>query len=276
MKHAAVHSEGIETFADRYRREGFAFPFPVLTPEETGHFLAEVEELERRYGGRLTSLNAVQPHLFFPWAFELATHDRVLDVVESVLGPDILVHSTSVFCKYPHDPGYIPFHQDGHYWRLEKAMLVSAWIALTESSEANGALQVLPGSQTERLPHKYVPVEDHLLASGLTLDMPVRRSDVVTLALQPGSMSLHHVNLVHGSQPNRSDSKRLGIAVRYISPADKQQPLHHRAVLARGQDRYGHYELLAQKPSGNIDSALAEQNRFREWMLSHRSQYLKG
>ena len=119
---------------EQYERDGIVFPVPVLTPEETAHFRGAFEELVARLGGRPVAQALSHTHAYFRWAYDLATHPRVLDAVEDLMGPDILVWTVSIFPKYPRDPGYISWHQDGTYWGLDSVRVTTAWIALTDSS----------------------------------------------------------------------------------------------------------------------------------------------
>lgn len=212
-------------------------------------------------GPGLTPRHA-QLHLHFDWAFALATRPAVLDAVEQIVGPDVLVHSTSLFCKQPHDPAFVSWHQDAHDWRLDNSRLVSAWVALTESTPENGCMRVIPGSHRERLDHEARPSEDNMLAAGLTVADAVDETTAVDFVLEPGQMSLHHADLVHGSRGNRSDVKRIGFAIRYVSPSVQQERPHHPAVLARGTDSYGNYELLEDPPVSDFKQAIAAHEDF--------------
>src|SRR5262245_11760127 len=116
-----------------YHRDGVVFPLAALDEREVAHFRSSHDDLDRRLGGRPTAQQKGDCHLYFPWACELATHPKVLDAVEDMLGPNILIHSSTIFAKYAGDQKFISWHQDSHYWRLSEPRLVSAWIALTDS-----------------------------------------------------------------------------------------------------------------------------------------------
>ncbi len=221
----------------------------------------EFARLEPHLGAGTTPQHA-QTHLHFRWASELATHPALLDLVEGLIGPDILVHTTTLFCKQPHDPGFIAWHQDAHNWRLDDPLLVTAWVAFTDSNSSNGCLRVIPGTHRERLDHEARPQRDSMLPTGLTLAAAVDESRAVDFVLGPGQASLHHADLVHGSNGNRSDGKRIGFAIRYVSPAVSQERPHHAVVLARGEDSHGHYELLDEEPSDDFEAALAAHQAF--------------
>ena len=254
----------------QYEYDGCLYPIPVLTAEEVAAFRTALDNLEGHLGGKLQPVQVVQPHLHFRWAYDLATHPAVLDVVEDIIGPNILVHSTSIFCKYPHDPAYVSWHQDGYYWGLSAPRLVSAWIALSDSTPANGCMRAWTGSHRQRLPHHEQRHRDNLLASGLTVEVAVDEANVVDLGLRAGEMSLHHVNLVHGSGPNCSDSRRIGFAVRYIAPQVTQLLEHHVVVLARGRDEHHHYTLLDAPPTGSVEAGVAAQANFARQLHKRR------
>lgn len=251
-----------------YQRDGVLFPLPVLTAAEVAAGRAAVEELEARLGGRPRPSDMGQPQLHFRWAHELATHPAVLDVIEDVLGPNILVHSASIFSKPPRSRSYVSWHQDGAYWGLAEPRLVSAWIALTESTVASGCMRVIPSSHTQRtIPFtesRLAP--DNLLASGLEVAVEVDETHAREVELAPGEMSLHHVDIVHGSNPNASAGKRIGFAVRYLAPDVRQALAHHEVILARGRDDHHHYRLLAHPPAAGIEEGLMAQREFsRRW-----------
>ena len=246
-----------------YERDGYLFPFAVLNAEEVAFYRGQYERLAPcldRHRGREHG----QTHLHFPWAFELATHPAVLDLVEDVIGPDILVHTTTMFWKDPHDPGFVSWHQDAHYLGLEAPRMVTAWVALSESSVENGCMRVIPGTHREHLEHATRPSGQNLVTSGLQYQGEIDESKAVDFVLDPGQASLHHADLLHGSRPNRSDGPRIGFVIRYLNAAVRQQRAHHEVVLARGRDVAGHYELLERPPEADFADALAAHLAFWE------------
>jgi hypothetical protein len=237
---------------DCYHRDGLLFPLPALTCEEVEYFRDRHDEMDRHLGGRPSAEQKGDAHLYFKWVCDLATHRAVLDAVEDIIGPDILIHSSTIFTKYPEDEKFVSWHQDSHYWGLSEPRLVSAWIALTDSTTANGCLRVLPGTHTRAFEHMEQPQQTNILSRGHTVsDIPdVNRA--VDIVLRAGQMSFHHANLIHGSKPNTTKGPRIGIAVRYASTAVKQKKLHIPVILARGRDEYHHYRLQ-EKPTADIE-----------------------
>lgn len=245
----------------QYEGQGLLFPLSVLSPDEVLNFRSAFEALEARLGERPLHRQLIQPHLCYRWAWDLATHPAILDVVEAMIGPDILVHSTSLFPKYPHQPGHIRWHQDAYYWGLSAPRLVSAWVALTDSNIANGCVRVVTGTHDRQvLPHAPISSENNTRLS-LEVAVEVDEQQATDVVLQAGQMSLHHPYIIHGSNPNQSEQKRIGFAIRFVAPQVKQSLPHHAVVLARGRDNYRHYEMLKAIPSDNIEQGIAAQTK---------------
>jgi ectoine hydroxylase-related dioxygenase (phytanoyl-CoA dioxygenase family) len=244
----------------RYQRDGVLFPIPVLSTTDVERFRRAFYALEARLGGKPSAQQLAQTHLHFRWAYDLATHPAVLDAVEDVLGPDILIWTVSIFPKHPKDPAYISWHQDGTYWGLSSTQVTTGWVALTDSTVENGCMRVVAGSHRRRiLPHTDTYAEHNLLSRGQEVQVDVTDEEATEVLLKAGEMSLHHVNIIHGSNPNRSDGRRVGFAIRFITPDVSQLGERQAAVLARGRDAHGHFELLSAPPSGSIEEGIAAQ-----------------
>jgi hypothetical protein len=244
-----------------YQDGGIVFPIPVLSKEETERFRGAYEKFCEQLGSRPNAAQSRNPHLFHRWAYDLATHPRILDAVEQIIGPNILVHHASLFCKYPHDGTFVSWHQDGYYLELSEPLLVSAWIALSNSNATNGCMRVVRNSQRRgRVAHANSAFSaQNLLPSGLEIGCDVDERDATDVVLNAGEMSLHHVNLVHGSNPNRSAEPRLGFAVRYVAPSVRQAVAKVPTVLARGRDDEGYFENLESPPAYSFDEAILAQ-----------------
>jgi ectoine hydroxylase-related dioxygenase (phytanoyl-CoA dioxygenase family) len=235
----------------QYHRQGYLCPIPVLSAREAAHFHDRYLELEAALGGSPKATELTQTHMHFRWSWDLIHHRAVLDAVEDVLGENILCWASSIFPKQPHHPGWVSFHQDGTYWGLSSTGVTTAWIALTESTPANGCMRVVPGSQRQPIhPHKETWAEDNLLSRGQEIQVDVNEDEVADLVLQPGEMSLHHVNIIHGSSANQTSHRRIGFVPRYITPGVAQLQISEPqpAVLVRGQDSHHHFKLASGPP----------------------------
>ncbi|HYF59436.1 MAG TPA: phytanoyl-CoA dioxygenase family protein [Burkholderiaceae bacterium] len=229
---------------DAYRRDGIHFPVDVLAPDEAAALRARFEDTEAEHGGRLPPRINQKPHLLYPWIDALIRHPRVLDAVEDVLGPDLLCWSAQFFSKNARDPSYVSWHQDGTYWGLSSPDVVTAWVALTPSVPENGCMKVVPGTHLRQVEHVDTFDESNLLSRGQEIRVEVKPDEVVPVILRPGQMSLHHVLIFHGSEPNASDDRRIGFAIRYIPTHVRQvNGPRESATLVRGVDRFGHFDL---------------------------------
>ncbi len=229
--------------AAAYRDQGYRFPIRVFSPAAAAAHLAGLRATEARLGGRLEGRMNQKPHLLFPWICDIVRDARVLDAVESVIGPDILCWGSQFFMKGAHDPAYVSWHQDGTYWGLSSPDVVTAWIAFTPSVPQSGNMRVVPGTHRAQVPHTDTFAKENLLSRGQEVAVAVNEADAVDITLQPGEMSLHHVLIVHGSEPNRADWPRIGLAIRYV-PTHVRQISGEKdsALLVRGTDRFHHFE----------------------------------
>jgi hypothetical protein len=228
---------------DLYRQQGFLSPLPALSKSETALLRIKLEELEARHGGKLPPAFNRKPHLLLTWLNELIRYPRILDAVEKILGPDILCWGSGFFIKNPHDKRRVTWHQDSTYWGLSSPDIATAWVAFTPSISANGCMRVIPGTHMlPQLLHEDTFAPDNLLSRGQEIAVEVDESRAVDIVLEPGQMSLHHVLLVHSSEPNESELRRVGFAIRYLPTHVKQlTALPDSATLVRGSDHYRHF-----------------------------------
>ena len=241
-----------EAAAAHYREHGYYAPIRVMPVAEAERLRRCLEAHEKLHGVLKGSMRH-KSHLLFTWLDGLIRHPAILDAVEGVIGPDILCWSSTFFIKEARDPGFVSWHQDSTYWGLDPADIVTAWVALSESTAENGAMRVIPRSHTmAQVPHRDTFRPDNLLSRGQEVMVDVDASHADTLTLAAGEMSLHHVRLIHGSEPNPSAERRIGFAIRYLPTYVRQVTgAHDWATLVRGTDHYGNFEL-EQRPDADM------------------------
>ncbi|MGE0221771.1 MAG: phytanoyl-CoA dioxygenase family protein [Acetobacteraceae bacterium] len=242
----------------QYREQGYLSPIRVMPTEDAFLLRRRLEDFEAG-AGVLSGKLRHKPHLLFTWLNDLIRHDRILDAVEDVIGPNILCWGTSFFIKETRNTAFVSWHQDSTYWGLEPPDVITAWIAFSDSTAENGAMRVIPGThRLDQIAHHDTFRPENLLSRGQEIMVDVDEAKAVMLELQAGEMSLHHVRLIHGSDPNPSDKRRIGFAIRYIPTHVRQVAgTHDSATLVRGVDRYGHFQP-EQRPDGDMsESALA-------------------
>lgn len=236
---------------EAYRRDGFVFPIEIFSQTEVEGFRSAFETLLEYSPKRFDRM-----HLFFDWAYQIVTHKVLLDVVEGILGDDILVYGTLVLAKQPHDLRYASWHQDSFYSGLHLTPSTTAWIALTSSHQGNGCMRVIPGShRLGAVEHENVTDPNLLNRRGERIKIDVDESEAVDVVLKAGEVSLHESTLVHGSTRNMSDEPRIGFIVRFVT-SQMRNP-NTRLMRVRGDGDCGHLDL-AEKPSeGAFESWLA-------------------
>ena len=227
---------------EQYREDGFCFPVDVMTPAEATRFRERLEEAEARYPESLGATERNNAHIAFTFLDEIIHHRALLDAVEDLIGPDILCWGTVLFIKEPETPAFVSWHQDLTYTPIEPHDGVTAWLALSPSNRESGCMQMLPGSHRHGVLRQTDTFhEDNILTRGQSIE-DLDTSRAVELHLEPGQISLHHGRTVHGSQPNRSRDRRIGVAIQqYVPPHVRERDGGGYARLVRGRDRYRHF-----------------------------------
>jgi non-heme Fe2+,alpha-ketoglutarate-dependent halogenase len=236
----------------QFKRDGFLSPFPLLDEAERQACLQGLARYEAWLG---TSVNATQdlkwrtmPYIIMPWALRLATDARILDKVEDLLGPDLLLYTGTFFIKEPHTPTIAAWHQDSTYHGYEPMEQVNAWIALTDASQEAGCMEVLPCAGAPRLMrHEAHVVEHSVNRAGQRITAPFDESQAVAMPLKAGEFSFHHGLCPHRSGPNTTHHRRIGLAFNYL-PASVQPTgsFAMRMLLVRGEDRWQHFGTIAR------------------------------
>lgn len=231
---------------EAYTRDGYVFPLRAMSTEAAANYRAQLEAVEADVAGDQEKSKAIRTfgNLVLPFIDEITKYDAVTGPVSELLGDDLLVFGVSLFAKDARSTSYVSWHQDLHYWGLDNDEEVTAWLALSPATVASGCMRFVPGSHHTILEHADTFHEDNLLTRGQEIAVEVDEKDAVDAVLQPGEMSLHHGRLLHASNPNSSDDRRIGLAIRYITPKQKQAVGGGTiATLARGRDTHGNFEL---------------------------------
>ena len=261
MSHALSSDE-----VARYQRDGYLFPYDVLDAGEVAEARRKLESFEAKLGGPLPRSLIAMPNIYSTTVDEIIRSPRILDRVESLLGPDILCWESAFLTKEPHAKSFFSWHQDAKYWGLEPYDVLTAWVALSPATRESGCMQVMTGSHIGELsPHKDTFGQDNMLSRGQEMQVAVDPARCVDMPLATGQMSLHHVKIAHGSGPNETDERRIGLVIRYV-PAHVRQTTGMRdtAALVRGENRYGNFDLQPRALGDFTDEALAIHKQFIE------------
>ena len=266
---------------ENYPSNGFACPISVLSTEEAEGFAEHFMELKQTQPDIVDQALGTNCHLLFPNLCEIAQRPAVLDAVEHVIGPNILLWSAGFFIKYPQTKSFVSWHQDSTYWGLEPPDIVTAWVAFTPSNLKNGCMQVVPGSHLRgQLQHQDTFADNNMLSRGQEIAVNVENEDVESIVLEPGQMSLHHVRIFHGSKANHTDAPRIGFAIRFIPTHVRQIGGRTHALLVRGKDEYNHFDRprLPQEELGEAEWKMHQQSleRINEVVLKDAARASKA
>lgn len=229
----------------QYQDDGFVSPINIFSKDEAKKIRNEIEIIEKEIPGELEKSGRYNAHLISPLLDEVTHNPKILDAVQSLIGKNILVCGTTLFIKDPNEKGFVSYHQDAKYIGLEPHNWVTAWVAITDSNEHNGCMRMWAGSHKENLKqHDQKFNERNLLTRGQTInDVPV--DETTALVLTAGQMSLHHPTIVHGSELNNSDDRRIGFVIQsYIGTNVKQVLGKNGVQIARGKDNYNFHEII--------------------------------
>ena len=225
---------------EQYRRDGFFFPLRIFSAEEAADHREQLENLEAKHG---LMHYRTKPYLLMKSAAEIGKNPLLLDAVESLLGPDILLWDSAYIIKEPHNTKYVAWHQDLTYWGLDSNEVVTAWVALSDVTIENGCMKMLPGSHHQgKHDHHSTFDEENILHRGQELNLEIDEEQVVCVELQCGEVSFHHGWVAHASHPNFSDDRRIALSLQYLTPRTRQKHTDlESATLVRGEDRFGNF-----------------------------------
>ncbi|HTS67528.1 MAG TPA: phytanoyl-CoA dioxygenase family protein [Terriglobia bacterium] len=227
-----------------YHENGFLIGLPpVYRPAQVAVLNAEYQELLKLLRPGEDEKEIREWHETSRFLYDICVHPQILDYVEDLLGPNYYLWASNFFAKPPRHPSVVGWHQDAYYWPLSPHNSVTAWLAFTDSDEGNGAMRVIPKSQSGGLiKHQRSSQTD----SVLTLELErgtFREDEAVPLVLKAGELSFHDDRMIHGSPANNSDRWRIGFTIRYSGTnvkCDLSVNPHFKTYLMRGVDEYRH------------------------------------
>ena len=266
------------TQISRYNDRGHLFPIDIFSPAEIAEIRAYIDDLlPKAMAAGWSNYDVVNWHKTCRGIWDIVTEPRIIDVVADLLGDTVVLRHSHLFAKLPGDPKRVSWHQDASYWPLTPSRVVSAWLAIDDVDVDNAAMQVIPGSHhhAQLRFRDSTATENNVLVQ--TVDNAADYGDPpVALEMRAGQISLHSDWILHGSEPNQSNRRRFGLAMRYLS-ADVRayDGWNANSIWCRGTDAGGHW-ANHPRPDGEAiptpqDAAAADP--VREASLSpHRQQ----
>ena len=228
-----------------FHRDGFYSPLDAFSSAEADKLRRSLEEFERSLpAGPVAQMYRRRLHAMLPWMRDLVEEARILDAVESLIGPDILVFTSTFFVKEPASGAITAWHQDAPYLGLNEEH-ISAWVAFSDATELAGCVRFVPGSHKRgQIVHVNQSIPNSLNVASQGIPETFADADVRAAPLKRGQFSLHHTLVVHASEPNRSNDRRIGVSISFIPTRVKHRGSYRLpATLVRGEDRFGYYDL---------------------------------
>ena len=245
----------LQSLKQSYERDGYIGGVRIIGEDEAARHRKAMEEAEARLGGVHYKSKM---HTIMRSPLELLTLPHVLDIVEQMIGPDILLYNSTYIIKEPHTASHVSWHQDLTYWGLSHDDQVTMWLALSPATTESGCMRMVPGSHVDgRREHELTEDESNVLFQGQTV-RGVAEEEAVMCPLRPGEASFHHGWTLHASMPNNSDDRRIGLNVQYVAAHVCQtKGDHDSAMLVRGEDRYRNFDEDIPAESDLDPAALA-------------------
>jgi ectoine hydroxylase-related dioxygenase (phytanoyl-CoA dioxygenase family) len=227
-----------------YDKDGYVlYHQPVFSPEKFGRLRDIFEENLARYGDE--DLDVI--HFRDPRLLEFLLADEVLDIVESVVGPNIGLWSSHFISKPPKVGKATPWHEDSSYWNGKistMAGICTVWLAIDRATPENGSMAVIPGSHVNGFSdYEAIDASKNIFSSQIKPEQ-VDEERAVYFSLEPNECSLHEARIIHGARANTSEFRRAGYTMRYFpttSLVHCAKPGGHKLWLARGKDIAGNY-----------------------------------
>ena len=234
----------------QFRDDGFTPSVRIMSESEAAEYRHKLQALETVLG-ELKGGYRFKCHLLYRWIADLIRSPAIVERVKELLGPDLMCWGTDLWLKEANSDQFVSWHQDSQYWGVDNKLL-TAWIALSPATVESGCMRMLPGSHLEEdLPHQDTYHEDNMLTRGQTIFEGVDENRAVDIEVGTGEAVFFTYRIAHASHPNRSNDRRLGIAIRYISPDAKQHKSDwDSATLVCGEDNYGNF---AHEPEPTTD-----------------------
>ncbi len=232
----------------RFGEDGFLFPHRVVASEEAARVASQVlafahSDIPRHYPDPQNQLYLLKAHLLFDWADRLSRDARLLDAVESLIGPDILLWSSGVFWKSPRSGSFVSWHQDATNYALDRTEgVVRAWLSLTPATLANGTMRFMRGGhRLGQVTHVDRMRDGELLSRGETMQADIDEATTVPVIVDAGEVSFHHLHAPHASGANASDLPRVNYVMTFLAPEVRPLRGPDSAMRVRGEDVYRHF-----------------------------------
>ena len=247
---------------EAFNKNGYVTGLDALPQERVEHYREHCMAFVDAYSTHPSYSEWIyyRTELLLKWVADLAVEESILDMVEQLIGPDILLWNAFLPIKPPRSDAYFGWHQDATYWPVSPTdQIVSVWVALSPVDQQCGGMQMVRGSHLQgALQHETTYDESSMLRRGQQISSSVDESEVVNIDLQPGQASIHHTLTLHRSGPNQSNNWRLGVGLNYASSQVGPLPGYEDAAMPlRGNVEASRF-TFTRPPQADLDAAALE------------------
>ena len=255
---------------EQYHDQGFISPVKVMSEKDALLIKEELEYVEEEFPNEINAESRNNLHLSFAFLDALAHNTIIVDAMEDLIGPNISLWASVMFIKEPSSKHYVSWHQDATYMGLDTLDFPTPWIALSPSNRETGCMTMISGSHKTKIQeHEDTFAENNILTRGQAIQN-VDESKAVDLILRPGEMSIHHGAVIHGSQPNNSNQRRIGFSLQSYMPNNVKQVIGRNIwTHVRGLKRDDMDGILLDRPKFNMDPNTVAQRTIANENLSN-------
>ena len=257
---------------DAFKRDGFVAPVRAISEQRALYYRNKLEAFEARYPNDRLKLDQ-KAHMICPWIDEMIREPGMLDATEDLIGPDILCWGTSLRAKQPDGKTFAGWHQDTAYAEVKPIVVIVA-LALSPARTENGCIRGIPGSHRgPLLPHKEAFATNSLLSREQFIDAEFDQAAAVDFALAPGEIALFNNAIIHSSNANFGDDRRIIFLLEMVPTHAYQHEPRESAILVRGTDTYGNFD---PDPQPKTEMGTAELAAWRRAVEIQSSVLFRG
>ena len=255
---------------EQYHDQGFISPVKIMSEQDALLIKDELEQVEIEFPNEINAESRNNLHLSFAFLDALAHNTIIVDAMEDLIGPNISLWASVMFIKEPSSKHYVSWHQDATYMGLDTLDFPTPWIALSPSNRETGCMTMISGSHKTKIQeHEDTFADNNILTRGQAIQN-VDESKAVDLILRPGEMSIHHGAVIHGSQPNNSNQRRIGFSLQSYMPNNVKQVIGRNIwTHVRGLKRDDIDGILLDRPKFNMDPNTVAQRTIANENLSN-------
>ena len=255
---------------EQYHDKGFISPVKIMSEQDALLIKDELEQVEADFPNEINAESRNNLHLSFTFLDALAHNTIIVDAMEDLIGPNISLWASVMFIKEPSSKHYVSWHQDATYMGLDTLDFPTPWIALSPSNRETGCMTMISGSHKTKIQeHEDTFADNNILTRGQAIQN-VDESKAVDLILRPGEMSIHHGAVIHGSQPNNSNQRRIGFSLQSYMPNNVKQVIGRNIwTHVRGLKRDDMDGILLDRPKFNMDPNTVAQRTIANENLSN-------